>query len=719
MNTYPLYISFLWHMHQPYYKDIVENRFFLPWVRLHSVKDYLDMLLILKDFPDIKLNFNFVPSLLTQIQDYLNNNIPDIFLDHTLKVSSELTDEEKKFILINFFSGNWDNLVKPFPRYYELLLKRGQFIQEETILEKVEEFSHQDITDLQLLFNLSWIDPYFIKNDNFLKSTVKKERNYSEREKKEVIKKHFEIMKQIIPKYKEMLESNRIEISISPFYHPILPLLIDSNIAKESMPNVILPKDRFTHPEDAQYQIRNAVEFYEKTFNQKPKGMWPSEGAVSQSMVKLVIEEGLEWIASDEEILGASILSNPHDKDLLYQPYTVEDEGKTLSIIFRNKKLSDLIGFSYRNIHYKEAVKHFIKELNNIRETIKKFPGPHLVSIILDGENCWEYYPNDGWDFLSYLYEKLSKTPWIKTVRINDYLKEFPPQKKIDYLASGSWINRNFGIWIGHPEDNLAWEYLHKTRKFIKNYELSHSENSDNISKAWQCIYIAEGSDWNWWYGEDHSSTFDIEFDFLFRKHLMNVFKILDEEIPVWLKFPIISKEKPKYIFKPVEFIFPVLDGKITSYYEWIYAGGIEIGTQSDTMHPTDIKLTKIFYGFNMENMYIRLDWLSLEELNFIIKIHFIYPYFKEIWLNLKEKRMVLYDVSHKLEIIKELLDFAIKDIIEIKISFSDLNVLPGENIEFVISIWDKTIALEQWPKKGVISFRVPDKDFLIEHWQV
>ncbi|MFH1025742.1 MAG: glycoside hydrolase family 57 protein, partial [Nitrospirota bacterium] len=386
MTDSPLYISFLWHMHQPFYKDPFTGMYRLPWVRLHGTKDYLDMAEILLDFPDIKQTFNFTPSLLEQIIDYAEHQAGDRYLELSLKKASELNIEDRTFILENFFLANWEHMIKPFPRYFELLMKRGSHLIRSELKRMTQYFSVSDFRDLQVLFNLCWIDPMFRKKDPFLSMLVDKGRDFTEEDKVLLLEKQLDLLKKIIPCYKEMVTEDRIELSVSPFYHPILPLLCDTNAAKIALPDVRLPQKRFSHPEDAQRQIRMGIEYFEKVFGYRPVGMWPSEGSVSEEVLRLVSREGIRWIGTDEDILSLSLgrplrdsSRNVVDPRSLYSPHLFED----VSIVFRDHSLSDLIGFEYAKWDPGKAAEDLLAKLIRIWRSVPK-DKPYLVSIILD-----------------------------------------------------------------------------------------------------------------------------------------------------------------------------------------------------------------------------------------------------------------------------------------------------------------------------------------------
>jgi len=727
-----LHISFLWHMHQPYYKDLLENKFVLPWVRLHAIKDYYDMVAYLDDFPKIYVNFNLVPSLIDQINDYAQNNLTDQFLDLTLKPANKLSPEERIFILQNFFTANWENMIKPFPRYWDLLSKRGRYVAGEELKEIQKRFSTQDFLDLQLLFNLCWIDPYLRRQDPELRELEKKRGGFTEKEKRLVIDKQLGIMKKVIDKYREKQEQGQIEISVTPYYHPILPLLIDVDAAKMATPGITLPKEEFRHREDAKVQIERAVACYEKFFGRKPKGMWPAEGAVSEAIVPLISQAGIDWIATDEDILASSIGVSPHNGDILYKLYQFNTGDSSLKIVFRNRKLSDLIGFTYAEVPPDEAVRHFVQELHNIHKRVRHFPGPHLVSIILDGENCWEYYKNDGWDFLRGLYQAISDDPLLESTTISKFMEKCTEPVSLPRLWSGSWINHNFGVWIGHEEDNLAWDYLARTRKMLTHFEERHQgKHEQGIEKAKEEIYVAEGSDWNWWYGDEYRSTNSLAFDNLYRKHLMNVYTFLGEKVPDWLHIAISGHEKPRPKREPTDFINPILDGKVTDYFEWQGSGQYEASETIGPMHRRGNIIRSFYYGFDLNNLYLRIDTnmeLSYESLkDLTIKINFFKEFPQQARIQMLEDGnfgLSLFDVvqvEHKenYQKFKDLTSVNYQKIIELSIPFVDLKAKVGQAIKLVIVLERNNMELERCPSHGTISFLVPGEDFSLEYWSV
>ncbi|MGO9613002.1 MAG: glycoside hydrolase [Dissulfurispiraceae bacterium] len=728
MGDNALCVAFLWHMHQPYYKDPFTGVYRLPWVRLHGIKDYLDMAKILEEFPKIRQTFNLVPSLLEQLTDYVENNAKDEYLELSLKNPTELSENERLFIIENFFFANWENMIKPWPRYYELLTKRGFRFSKKDTARVLKYFTEGDIRDLQVLFNLSWIDPMFRKGDPFFTGLLHKGEGFTEEEKHRLIERQIAILKEIIPEYKKLSQEGQIELSISPFYHPILPLLWDTDAASIAMPSAPLPRKRFAHPEDAIKQIQMGIDYFEKVFGYRPSGMWPSEGSVSEDIVRAIGAEGIRWIATDEEVLARS-LQRPlrsHegqliDSSALYRPY----EFNGVTICFRDRKLSDLIGFVYSSWKPSKAAEDFVNNLLQIRNTLPD-DRPYLVSIILDGENAWEYYENDGHDFLAALYRLLSDDNRLRTVTISEFIKEHGPGDPLPRIHAGSWIDANFSIWIGHEEDNLAWDYLTQTRDDLKRFQDTHPEK--DLSIAWKALYAAEGSDWNWWYGDEHSTETEADFDELFRRNLMKVYQIIEKDLPQYLYVPILLKDRSIIPSTQARgFIYPKIDGIVTSYFEWHQGAVVDVKRTGGSMHRSESLLSTIYYGFNKDNLYLRIDFSTpFNEMKdgFYLHINIISSTtFKVIFgAQKKSQTATLFEkVSDAWVIVKSIENVAAKDIFEIEIPFTDIKAKENDEIHFYLDIEKNDdesgsefegSSMERCPWRGNISLRVPSADF-------
>ena len=711
----PLYITFTWHMHQPYYKNIENNKFILPWVRLHAVKDYYDMAAILDNYPRIKQNFNLVPTLLLQIEEYISG-VKDIFQEMSEKNVTALNDDERVFILYNFFMANWDTMILPYPRYSFLLKKRGENTDPDEIRKKHTLFTNEEMRDLQVWFNLTWIDPTFLVIYPKLGALKEKGENFTEDEKKYVLDMHLEIMKLIIPKYRELQEKGAIEISTTPFYHPILPLIFDTDVAKQCMPLMPALDFNFSHPEDAAAQVKKAVDYYREKFGRLPSGMWPSEGSVSADVLDILAANKIKWAETDEEILRESLklAGEKPGGDDIYKTYRFSTPHGDINMFFRNHYLSDLIGFSYQSWKPKEAAGHFMKELRHIKEHLGG--GAHAVNVILDGENCWEYYANDGRDFLDALYTEISDDPEFESITVSGALDKIGGSEAVlSRIYPGSWINHDFYIWIGHEDDRRSWKLLKKVRDDLVKWQSSNQGEKEKLAKAWESIYIAEGSDWNWWYGDDHSSKNDSEFDNLYRLHLMNVYRVIGEKVPDELFVPI-SKGDSSFEIQPTMLITPYIDGVNTHFYEWKGAGTIDLSREGGAMHKTARIIKKLFYGFDTDNLYMRLDTdgtaadfkaLSLEARFSGVEGAASIKFTAE-GRSIKAVNCNLTGV-----------EFALHDIIEIKVPFESLkNILPSEGFNMLVFVYMDGEEKEKVPEKGVIKVTMPDRFFALYNWK-
>jgi alpha-amylase/alpha-mannosidase (GH57 family) len=762
-----LWVAFLWHMHQPYYKDVKTNQYQMPWVRLHGLKDYFDMVAILDDYPSIRQTFNLVPSLVEQIQDYASNQVYDEHLLLTEKPAKDLTQAEKEKILSSFFNCNQKTMIQPHPRFYQLLGKlnkvksTGRGEEAYDTKSAVQDFETQDFLDLQVWSNLTWVDPIF-KNDPLISYLLKKGKNFTEEDKGRLISKEREILGMILPKYKQLQDKGQIEVTLSPYFHPISPLICDTDTARIALPNIQLPKERFSHPEDLEAQIDFGIRLYEKVFGRRPKGMWPPEGSVSEGIIPKVAKFGIKWIATDEEILYFSTMSSKTGGEkpiargdgALYKPYktsagsteSVEKSkthlGNELSVIFRDHTLSDLIGFVYSSWNAQDAANDFIGRLHKIRESLPLVVSGanlqtnmprFLVSVILDGENCWEYYKNDGHDFLSALYTKLSEDKLLRATTVSDFLEGSKEFETLPHLFAGSWINHNFRVWIGHPEDNLAWDFLKMTRDALVEYQKGAQKNPETkeiLEKAWKEVYIAEGSDWCWWYGDEHQGPDTDEFDRIFRSHLLYVYELINKEPPEILYQPIAAKFISTYLLAPTGYVRPTIDGKNTNYYEWQQAGVFDCLKAGGTMHRAETQVGKIFFGFDEKNLYFRIDTAlsnekyKSEDYEFILE--FIEPPHYKILI--KNDKATLFKRINKAEwkLVSSDLNFSFSKIMELSVpidllEFSESRSLPAKDWQAGAAggkeqkgVWFRLIVeregkeQERWPPVDMIRFDLP-----------
>ncbi len=574
-------------MHQPYYKDDLRGEIVMPWVFLHAIKDYYDMLWYLKKYPKIKATFNFTPSLLIQLKEYENPNVNDKFLKALKKPISSLHDSEREYLLKYLFLPN-ENMIKPFLRYRELYKKK-------------ENFSDSEFLDLEVLFLLSWCGEYLRANDKVVKTLIKKGSNFSQEDKITLLKVLSAFIKEIIPYYKKFLKKGQIDISTTPFNHPISPLLFDMQSAKEANIDTTLPKYEVFLKDDAKRQIDRAIEYYKKLFEKRPNGFWPSEGAISYEFLKELSSKEILWACSDEDILYKSGHFNKND---IYKKSYLFFEDKKIALFFRDKTLSDLIGFSYSSLDEESAVLDFISRLKSIYESSED---SLVVSVILDGENAWEHYRDNAIYFFDKLYSKIQECDWIETRLFDEVLHDSDiASNNLFDIKAGSWINGDFNIWVGHREKNLAWEFIFRAKEeFLKQ---KSSLDKEVIKKIENEFLIAQSSDWFWWYGDDHYTDLALEFDGLFRDHIINIYTLMDQKPPIDLYKSIVEiKNRSNFIKNPSNRVTITLDGKITNFFEWLGCGVVELEHELSSMSMSEFLIKKIYFGNDKRYCYIAL----------------------------------------------------------------------------------------------------------------
>jgi len=723
-------LALYWHQHQPYYPDDVAGENLMPWVRLHGVKDYYGMGAILEEFPQFHCTVNFVPSLLVQLQSLIDGQVLDKPLLVAQKDADSLTEADVVYMLDHFFLVNPDVMIRPFPRYQELWQLRGAGYR--TAQQAARRFKPRDLRDLQVWANLAWFHPISLERDAELRGFVDKGRDFTESQKRRVLDKQMQALAEVLPMHARLQERGQVELTASPFYHPILPLLWDKRQARESMPHVELPAGPMSYPEDATMHIRRGVAYHTRAFGAPPRGMWPSEGSVCQAIVPALCEAGIQWIATDEEILsrslGGKVSRDRHGHvrhpELLYRPWRVQSDGQALQIVFRDHALSDLIGFQYQRVAAAAAAEDFVAKLNAIGAAT---PGDEvLVSVILDGENCWEFYPNQGLEFLRELYARVLAEPNVRPVRIGDYVQQRPAEDTLDHLFAGSWINHDFGIWIGHPEDNQAWDLLHRTREALKRSGRKPSVTEDGLQtdRAWEELFIAEGSDWFWWFGDDHSSTQDELFDRLFRTHLKNVYALLEMPAPPELDDHIKAVGRKAIHTMPSAFLDVKIDGRRT-FFEWLNAGHYHCQSQRGTMAMvTAGRLSDVYFGFSEQRLMVRLDTVGRadEALADVeqIQLAFVEPVGYRLLAVLKGGHVLRTElVGPDGPVEAGGCESAVAQVVEMAVPFAGLGLDPAQPFRFFVELLQGDLSIERAPQEGTIDMEVPTADFEEIMWQV
>ena len=618
--AHPLYVAFIWHQHQPLYKrrgsaSASSAQYRLPWVRLHGTKDYLDLVLLLERYPKLHQTVNLVPSLILQLEDYIAGTAFDPYLVVSLTPTERLSQEQRQFIVEHFFDANHHTLIDPHPRYAQLYQQR----QEKGQAWCLENWHLQDYSDLLAWHNLAWIDPLFW-DDPEIDSWLRQGRDFTLSDRQRIYSKQQEILRRIVPQHRQMQKAGQLEITTTPYTHPILPLLADTDAGRVAVPNMTLPQQRFQWSEDIPRHLRKAWELYQDQFGQNPRGLWPSEQSVSPQILPYIAKQGFNWICSDEAVLGWTLkhffhrdgAGNVLEPEFLYRPYRLETSAGDLAIVFRDHRLSDLIGFTYGSMEPKKAAADLVGHLEAIAHSLKHrqtdssttLEHPWLVTIALDGENCWEFYPQDGKPFLESLYQTLSDHTELQLVTVSEFLDQFPATETLsaDQLHSGSWVDGSFTTWIGDPAKNRAWALLAEARAVLANHPEATEENNPEV---WEALYAAEGSDWFWWFGEGHSSNQDAIFDQLFREHLYAIYQALNEPIPPHLYQPVEAHES-RADHRPEGFIHPTIDGR-GDEQDWDKAGRVELGGARGTMHRSSA-IQRLWYGVDHLSFYLRLD---------------------------------------------------------------------------------------------------------------
>jgi len=734
-------VAFLWHMHQPYYEDLITREHVLPWVRLHALKDYFGMVALLREFPQVRMTFNLVPSLLVQLEAFAENRARDRVLEVGLKPAADLTEGEAAFILENFFHAHRPRMIDPYPRYAELLTRRGQ-LEGTTATAAARRFTTDDLRDLQVWQKLAWMDPFYLEGDERVQALQRKQRHFDEHDKQVLRAVELELLNTVIPEYRAAVTRGQIELSTSPFYHPILPLLCDTDIYKRTHPFSRMPRRRFRHPEDALEQLNRAVACHERLFGVKPTGLWPSEGSVSDEIVPLAARAGFRWMATDELILARTLgvtlgrdtqgqLERP---EYLYTPYQVQTGGAAIDCGFRDHALSDLVGFTYAGWSAEAAADDFLAKTREAGRRYSAATGREAtVFVILDGENAWEYYDGGGRPFLRALYGRLSRDAELRAVTMGEACARKGPS--LSSIFPGSWIDANFYIWIGHQDDQKAWDQLADARDAVGR--ASGSEGA--LSQARDELFIAEGSDWCWWYGDDHSSDHDQTFDDLFRRHLRNVYQLLGQPIPDGLFVTNISTSGMRSLdAPPTGLIRPTLDGEETSYFEWLGAGHVEIRLAAGAMHEIERMSTRIEgidFGFDREALFIRVDgvgavrpWLvdghrlTLRFLQPVPCLLVVRPPSLQVppVVELLAQRgdVVRPELGASCEQLVDAPTAAVGSIAEIRVPLSIIAANPGAEVAFFVALETSAgVELERHPNGHPIDVRVPDQRFEAINW--
>lgn len=546
-----------WHMHQPWYQQGIDGEYQLPWVYLHAIKDYADMVAHLEAHPKMRVVVNFAPVLLEQLDDYAQQLGNWLHNGHTmqdpqLNLLAGATEipgnvHERYRLLCDCQRAHAPKMIDPYPAFKTLLSPVEYMFPHHKCDERGADFlqylDSQYFVDVLVWYHLAWLG-HSLKQSATAQRLIKKEIMFDEHDRRELIQLIHDCMAELITRYRRLAERGQIELSMTPYGHPIIPLLNDMENMRCSQPKDEMPEYR-SYPggaERSRWHIQKGIDCFQHYFGIRPQGIWLSEGAISEDAIALIEEFDFKWTASGEGVWRSSIHMSEHDPEVvhskraLFHSYQLKDyEPK---IFFRDDGLSDLIGFEYSKRNSVEAANDLVQNLVNISDFLGDSAARHVVSIILDGENAWEYYPHNGYHFLNHLYEQLSDHKRIRTTCFSE-LVEMPMCHDLETLCAGSWVYGSFSTWIGHADKNRAWDLLSEAKMAFDTVVEQGVLDDESLRKATKQLAICEGSDWFWWFGDVNPSGSVSEFDQLFRTQLKNLYELLQLAVPAVLDEPV------------------------------------------------------------------------------------------------------------------------------------------------------------------------------------
>lgn len=581
-------------MHQPPYADPLTGAVTMPWVRLHAVKDYTDMAFVLEAMPGARVTVNWVPSLLDQVEGIAAPGYADreSFLRLSVAPVETLDAAERATIAQHFFSLNHERMLEPWPRYAELRARAATG----------DPLHDEEVRDLQVWFNLAWLGADARRHPT-AERLFAKSRGFDDADKLALAELHREICAGVIPRWAALAASGRVELSCSPAYHPILPLLCDTRLARDADPTSPLPRERFQHPGDARAQIQRAIASHSARFGAPPAGMWPSEGSVAAPVAALAADAGLRWLATDEVLLARALGRPPSPTESL-SPWA----AGPVALFFRDRELSDRIGFVYASWDHAVAREDFVTRLQTLARSLGSAGDARdgVVTIALDGENCWETYPGGVVGFLPDLYAAIAGTPGLRLSTLSEALAAVGTQgHQLAEVPAGSWIDGTFRTWLGDPVKNRAWDALAAMRATVAEPMDALLEHKPEIADL---VMRAEASDWFWWFGEGHTSAFDGHFDALFRAHLCAIYGRLGLNCPAALHEPLdpeLGTRADRRPRQPVATRRPRLTGDLDAYFGWACAGHIDPGFGSS--HRSQSHLRRVAFIGDPLGLSLRL----------------------------------------------------------------------------------------------------------------
>jgi len=548
----------LWHMHQPDYRDQSTGEFAMPWVYLHALKDYSDMAWHLEQNPGMRAVVNFVPVLLDQIEDYCEQFDQGTLRDPLLRLlarseATPLSPQERQHAFDVCFRAHHLRLIAPFPPYKRLfdIFKAMEAQGRDSLMYLSDRY----IYDLATWYHLSWTGESVRRESEVVAKLMIKGTDFTLDDRTALLRVVAEQVRQVIPRYRALSQRGGVELTSTPHCHPLAPLMLDFKAAHDTLPDAPLPQADHYPGGEARVcaHIDSALTSHARRFGAAPSGIWPAEGALSSRFAALLAARGVGWTASSQGLLGNSLRASgivggdaEHGIVEAHQPYRASKIAPGMLFFFRDDRLSDLIGFAYSKWHGRDAANNFVHELEAIAARASGGRRP-LVSVMLDGENAWEYYPYNGYFFLGDLYRSLSTHPGIRTVTGSDVLRALaaPPSAagavrapavgEMPVIAAGSWVYGNLATWIGSRDKNSAWDLLCAAKASYDQVMAAGKLGEPARARALAQLADCEASDWFWWPGEDNPGESVSAFESLFRSKLANLYRLLELPVPASL----------------------------------------------------------------------------------------------------------------------------------------------------------------------------------------
>jgi len=721
-----IHLAVLWHMHQPQYRDPETGTYVLPWTRLHATKDYWGMVKLFEEFPKMHATFNMVPSLCMQLEEYASGKFNEPWFELAFKATERLTKEDKREILNRAFQLNHERLLARWSRLVELY----DWSRVAGGAQALVTFTPRDWRDLQVLSQLAWMDEEWLAKDATVNRLACKSKEFSEKDKEELKGKQTELLGLVLPACREAASRGQIEISTTPFYHPIMPLLCDSDIARVANPGTPLPRRAYRRPEDVREQLRRAKEYHERVFGVKPTGLWPSEGSVSDQALAIAGEEGFQWFGTDEGVLGRTLNVGffrdssgiAANADRLYQPWKLQLPNSAITGLFRDHHLSDLVGFVYSRMDGGAAAADLHGRLRHLGEAVKT-EKPLTVCLFLDGENAWEYYPGNGRHFLREFYRRVSEDQDFRALTASETIAAAGELSTTNGIFPASWINANFDVWIGSTEDVAAWELLWDAREaYARGVEARAKGRADapteeGLKQAQESLLAAEGSDWCWWYGPEHSTMNDAEFDALYRKHLTGIYLALGLVAPEELAKPIKKRPERAYQLPPSANLKVKVDGVDSSYFEWLGAGVYSPEQRGGAMHGRVFYLKELRYGFEEERFVVRVECFAdtlaeLEDPEFRIVVGAAEEL--TVTVNLERGRMKEFGVEkNRVCLLKPgtIVAAAFQRTLEVAIRKEALDLKGKTKFTLGVALWHGGLPIDVMPAEGHLEVQLGEEN--------